>query len=105
MNLSLSRISACLITLFLFVCFENAQAKPFKVYILAGQSNMQGHARLYTFEHIGMDPKTAPLLAEMQDEKGEPRVCKNVWISYLSQDLEKNGKLTAGFGADDAKIG
>jgi len=105
MNLSLSRISACLVTLFLFVCFENAQAKPLKVYILAGQSNMQGHARLYTFEHIGMDPKTAPLLAEMQDEKGDPRVCNQVWISYLSQSLEKSGKLTAGFGADDGKIG
>lgn len=42
-----------------------AQAKPLKVFILAGQSNMQGHARVSTFEHIGMDPATAPMLAEM----------------------------------------
>ena len=40
-----------------------AEAKPLKVYLLAGQSNMQGHARTTTMEHIGMDPETAPLLA------------------------------------------
>ena len=35
------------------------------VFILAGQSNMQGHAKVSTFEHIGMDPATKPMLAEM----------------------------------------
>ena len=35
-------------------------AKPLQVYILAGQSNMQGHAKVTTFEHIGMDPATKP---------------------------------------------
>ncbi len=82
-----------------------AEAKPLKVFILVGQSNMQGHAKIETFEHIGMDPETAPILAEMQDENGNPRICEQVWISYLSKDLEKTGKLTAGFGADNRKIG
>ena len=82
-----------------------ADSKPLKVFILVGQSNMQGHAQIRTFEHIGMDPKTAPLLREMQDEDGKPRVCENVWISYLSSGGEKHGRLTAGFGADDNKIG
>ena len=80
-------------------------AKPLKVYLLVGQSNMQGHARTTTIEHIGMDPDTAPLLAEMQDENGDPVVCEDVWISYLSNNGVKEGKLTAGFGADDSKIG
>ena len=75
------------------------------MFVLAGQSNMQGHAKTHTFEHIGMDPKTAPLLAEMLDEKGNPRVCEEVWISCLSTNREKQGQLTAGFGADDEKIG
>lgn len=83
----------------------SAGAKPLKVFILSGQSNMQGHAKISTFEHIGMDPKTAPLLAGMQNEDGTPRVCEEVWISYLSANQEKNGPLTAGFGADDTKIG
>ena len=89
-------------------CFAlpgTADAKPLKVFILAGQSNMQGHARVHTFEHIGMDPQTAPLLKEMQNRDGSPRTCDQVWISYLSKDLEKKGKLTAGFGADEGKIG
>lgn len=89
----------------LLVSLNAAEPKPLKVFILSGQSNMQGHAQIRTFEHIGMDPKTAPLLAEMQDDNGTPRICENVWISYLSSDLEKDGQLTAGFGADDNKIG
>ena len=82
-----------------------ADQKPLKVFILAGQSNMQGHAHIRTFEHVGMDPKTAPLLREMQGDDGTPRVCDKVWISYLSNGGEKRGRLTAGFGADENKIG
>lgn len=33
-------------------------AKPLKIFVLVGQSNMQGHAKVSTFEHIGMDPAT-----------------------------------------------
>lgn len=87
------------------VC-TNAMAKPLKVYILAGQSNMEGHAKVSTFEHIGMDPKTAPLLKDMRGEDGEPRVCDKVWISYLHSKGVKEGKLTTGFGAQNGeKIG
>jgi alpha-galactosidase len=90
-------------------------AKPLKVFILAGQSNMQGHAKVETFDYIGDDPATAPLLKKMRGADGQPRVCDRVWISYLSHqgegDGEISGKLTAGFGArrdvtkDDGKIG
>ena len=31
----------------------SAQAKPLKVFILAGQSNMEGHAKIETFDYIG----------------------------------------------------
>ena len=40
-----------------------AQPKPLRVYILAGQSNMEGHAKVETFDYLGDDPATAPLLA------------------------------------------
>ena len=36
--------------------FDVASAAPLKVYILAGQSNMEGHARIETFDYIGDDP-------------------------------------------------
>jgi alpha-galactosidase len=87
-------------------------AKPLKVFILAGQSNMQGHAKVETFDYIGDDPTTAPLLKEMRGADGKPRVLENVWISSIGclgdaySDLtEKTGKLTAGFGAPENKIG
>lgn len=90
-------------------------AKPLKVFILAGQSNMEGHAKVETFDYIGDDPATAPLLKQMRGDDGKPRVCDHVWISYLTGSGDNNGegtgKLTAGFGSrrnpaeDGGKIG
>lgn len=85
-----------------------AQAQPLQVFILAGQSNMQGHAQVRTFAHVGMDPATKPMLEEMQTADGTPTICQRVWISSLgSADTVKTGKLTAGFGASQGgpKIG
>ncbi|MEO8498457.1 MAG: sialate O-acetylesterase, partial [Planctomycetota bacterium] len=89
--------------------------KPVKVFILAGQSNMEGHAKVETFDYIGDDPKTAPLLTNMRQPDGSPRVCEGVWISYLTGRGDENGegfgKLTAGYGSrsnpaeDGGKIG
>lgn len=83
--------------------------KRLKVFILAGQSNMQGHAKISTIEHIGMDPATKPMLAEMQNADGTPRICERVWISSIGcagdDTTEQKGKLTAGFGATTEKIG
>ena len=91
------------------------QAKPLKVFILAGQSNMEGHAKIETFDYIGDDPATAPLLQEMRRPDGKPHVAEGVWISYFTGNGETNGegfgKLTAGYGArqkpdaDGGKIG
>ena len=78
--------------------------KPLKVFILAGQSNMEGHAAISTFDYIGKDPLTAPILKKMRNPDGTPRVCDKVWMSYLtgpydgSANGEGLGKLTAGFG-------
>ena len=77
-------------------------AAPLKVYILAGQSNMEGHAKLSSFDHIGMDPKTSPILEEMRGEDGESAVLDDVWITYWTgkeEDQPGVGKLTAGFGS------
>jgi alpha-galactosidase len=96
------------ITLSTLILAVQLQAKPLQVFILAGQSNMQGHAKVSTFEHIGMDPATKPMLDEMQNADGTPKVCERVWISSLgSADEVKSGKLTAGFGASQngPKIG
>ena len=95
MRIALALLCACLLRLPL-----SAAAEPLQIYILAGQSNMQGHAKVSTFPHLGMDPETVSLLAEMEDANGNPVVCERVWISSLgSADNEQLGKLSAGFGA------
>jgi hypothetical protein len=83
----------------------SADQQPLKVFILVGQSNMQGHAHVRTLEHVGMDPKTVPLLRAMQGDDGVPRVFENISISSLSKKGEKTGGLSTGFGADENKIG
>lgn len=92
-----------------------AQAGPLRVFVLAGQSNMEGHAKIETFDYIGDDPATAPLLRQMRDESGKPRVCEGAWISYFTGGGDNHGegfgKLTAGYGSrrqpdqDGGKIG
>ena len=80
----------------------SADAKPLKVFILAGQSNMEGHAEIGTFDYIGDDPATAPLLKQMRGADGKPHVCEHAYISYLTggdTNGEGFGKLTAGYGA------
>ena len=77
-------------------------AKPLKVFILAGQSNMQGHASISTFDSMADDPKTAPLLKEMRGPDGKPRVCEKVWISSVGclgdaySDVERADRQTDG---------
>ena len=72
---------------FAALCAPLLQAKPLKVFILAGQSNMEGHAEICTFPAIAKDPKTADLYKQMVDADGKPVVCKDVWISYAYGDF------------------
>lgn len=111
MNMN-TRIPFLSLLLLLLSASVYAEDKPLKVFILAGQSNMQGHASVATFDSLVDDPRTAPLLKEMRGDDGKPRVCNSVWISSIGclgdayTDLsEKKGKLTAGFGAPSNKIG
>jgi alpha-galactosidase len=86
-----------------FLAVSGAQSKPLKVFILAGQSNMEGPANVATFDYIGDDPATAPLLKRMRGADSRPAVCDGAWISYLTGANDKNfdlhGKLTTGYGS------
>jgi hypothetical protein len=50
----------------------------------AGQSNMEGQANIETFDYLGDDPATAPLLKKMRGPDGKPRICDHAWISYFT---------------------
>jgi hypothetical protein len=75
------------------------EAAPLKVYLMAGQSNMQGFCKVTTFQHMEMDPKTVPILKKIVKSDGTPRVHKDIWISTsgCAKDAEP-GQLTTGFG-------
>ncbi len=95
-TLILAAALLCLLT-------HSSFAKPLKVFILAGQSNMEGPASISTFDYIGDDPATAPLLKKMRGAEGKPTVAEGAWISYLTgaegNNFEIHGKLTAGYGS------
>lgn len=91
-------------TIFLLFALTATQAAaaPLRIYILVGQSNMQGHAKVATFDHVGMDTKTAAIHREMIGDDGAPRTCENVWISSIGhngKEDERHGPLTADYGA------
>ncbi|MFK7789522.1 MAG: sialate O-acetylesterase [Phycisphaeraceae bacterium] len=86
-----------------FTSQDALAAKPLKVYILAGQSNMEGHAEIRTIGYAGDDAETAHLLEMMTDANGDPVVADRAWVSNLNGFFDNNGvktgKLAAGFGA------
>ncbi len=80
-----------------------AAAKPatgkLKVFILAGQSNMEGHARTGTLDYLGEDPKDGKLLSKVKKSDGSLVTRDDVWIWYLG----RKGKLSGGFGVSPGK--
>lgn len=68
--------------------------KPVKVFILAGQSNMEGKAKLELLEYQVRQPSTRDLFKHLQkDGKWVER--DDVWIKFL----DRKGKLTVGYGS------
>jgi len=68
--------------------------KPVKVFILAGQSNMEGKAKLSLLEYQARQPATQDLFKHLR--KGDRWIEReDVWIKLL----DRKGKLTVGFGS------
>ena len=82
-----------------------------KVFILAGQSNMEGQGFIAadakrnggkgTLEFLAQQPATAARFAHLIDAEKHWNIRSDVWISYL----ERQGKLTVGYGAREDRIG
>jgi len=85
--------------------------RPVKVFVLAGQSNMEGHGIIPadpqrnggrgSLEYLVKDPATADRFKHLVDSDGKWRTRDDVWIHYLN----RKGKLTAGYGAREDRIG
>jgi len=84
---------------------------PVKVFILAGQSNMQGAGVIRsdarrnegkgTLEYMVKNPNTAERYAHLIDDQGRWIVRDDVWIWYLG----RKGGLSVGYGASEDRIG
>lgn len=74
-----------------------AKEPPVKVFVLAGQSNMEGKAQLKLLKYQVNQPDTKKRFAHFVDEEGEWTTRDDVWIKFLNRE----GKLTVGFGSRD----
>jgi Carbohydrate esterase, sialic acid-specific acetylesterase len=92
--------------------FATAEApKPVKVFILAGQSNMEGHGVVATdpkrndgkgsLEYLVKEPATAPRFKHLVARDGKWVVRDDVWVWYLG----RTGGLRPGFGFREGFIG
>jgi hypothetical protein len=89
--------------------------KPVKVFILAGQSNMEGQAvadldgKDYnggkgTLKALLNDPAKAPLVKHLRDDKGKWTVRDDVWVRYQREKQPLlAGPLTIGFAVYGGK--
>jgi len=68
--------------------------KPVKLFILAGQSNMEGKAKTSLLDHQVSQPATRPLFEKFQ-KGGKWAERDDVWIKFL----ERKGPLTVGYGS------
>jgi alpha-galactosidase len=68
-----------------------AQAKPVKVFILAGQSNMDGQADIRTIDFLGedKDPAKAALLKTFKPDGKE---YDTLWMPPFTLDVTDSGK-------------
>src|SRR5437764_10208094 len=69
-------------------------AKKVKVFILAGQSNMEGKAKLELLDYQITAPETKDFFAHLHKD-GKYIERNDVWINFL----DRRGKLTVGYGS------
>ncbi len=72
---------------------------PVKVFILAGQSNMEGHAGVQTLDQLGAHPTHGHLLKKIRNDDGSFVVREDVFVSYKKEDEHIQRPLSAGMGA------
>lgn len=78
-------------------CFAQDEAKPIKVFILAGQSNMEGKGSVHTLNHQLTVPEKSDRFA--QYKSGDQFTKRDdVLIDYLGGRGQRYGKLTVGYG-------
>jgi hypothetical protein len=82
---------------------ESARPGPVKVFILAGQSNMEGYGHVRTLPHLAALPGGKELLAKLTNPDGSWKVRDDVFVYFHSGQTV--GNLTVGFGGGPEYVG
>lgn len=78
---------------------------PVKVFILAGQSNMEGYGGIQTIDELGDHPTLGGLLKKIKKDDGSFVERDDVFIFYRRGDETIKVPLTVGQGAGPDRIG
>ena len=76
-----------------------SEARPLKVFILAGQSNMEGYAGVQTLDRLGEHPTHGYLLKKIKKDDGSFVARDDVFVSYKKEDEHIKRPLSVGMGA------
>ncbi len=100
---------ACLLVFLLSAATGAAPPTPVQVFVLAGQSNMEGqgvvdldHPKYYNggrgiLKRVVSETKDPERYKHVRDEKGAWKVRDDVWVSFKTKDGIKKGPLTVGY--------
>ncbi|MFK7959945.1 MAG: hypothetical protein AB8G96_05405, partial [Phycisphaerales bacterium] len=82
-----------------------ASTAPIRVYLLAGQSNMEGHGEIPSLDHLANRPGGQALHARLRDRDGDAWAIRDdVFIAWPGRD-RTSGPLTVGWGVRPTSIG
>lgn len=87
------------------VASRPAGQTPVKVFILAGQSNMEGYGGIQTIDELGDHPTLGGLLRKIKKDDGSFVERDDVFIFYQRGDETIKAPLTVGQGAGPDRIG
>jgi hypothetical protein len=76
-----------------------------KVFILAGQSNMEGYGGIQTLDELGEHPTLGGLLKKIKKADGSFVIRDDVFLYYHRGDDIISGRLTVGQGVGPDRIG
>jgi len=78
-----------------------SEDSPVQVFLLVGQSNMQGKGKLDHLRQLATDPETAERYGHLIQPDGSWVVRDDVWIWYMG----KTGALTVGYASPEDRFG
>jgi alpha-galactosidase len=97
-NMGKNIFATGLVVLLLGSCAFGAAGEPIQVFILAGQSNMEGKAKMRVMEHQAFKGENKERYKKFTAGPGKWKTRDDVWIKFLG----RHGKLTVGYGSPDA---